>query len=174
MSVGNSSQLDMLTQYAERMGLNPEKLGLLNGGDTSELMLRLLSERSGLDDPISIALVGMLLRQQRRPVTPASAPESEDQASSTNRDPQPSGVQRASLILSRVASLLGACPTCCGLEALCRHCHGSGSPGTALPDAELIAWVLPAVERLGARMVSSDARAPASTTSPLSNSDNQF
>jgi hypothetical protein len=160
MSVGNSSQMDMLTQYAER-GFGPEKQRVLGGGDTSELVLRLLSEGSGFDDPISTVLVAMLLRQKRRSMMPASTPGGEEgggQASSAKQDPpEPPGTQGANLILSRVSSVLGACSICCGLSEDCRHCQGCGTPGWQSPKKELVSWVLPALQQLGKRVLDREA-----------------
>jgi hypothetical protein len=49
-----------------------------------------------------------------------------------------------------VATLVGACPICLGEDTICRECGGKGGPGSRDPEAAaLVAWIAPALRRLG-------------------------
>jgi hypothetical protein len=53
-------------------------------------------------------------------------------------------------VLHFVATLLGACPICLGEHDACRECGGKGGPGSRPPEAAaLVAWISPALRRLG-------------------------
>jgi hypothetical protein len=59
----------------------------------------------------------------------------------------------ADTVANRVAEILGACPSCWGLNRLCTRCQGSGGPGTSeLKGEEFLAWLEPALSRLGVRV----------------------
>lgn len=46
-----------------------------------------------------------------------------------------------------LATALGACYLCWGKDAGCPVCHGTGRPGTAIPDKQLFAWFVAPVLR---------------------------
>jgi len=48
-----------------------------------------------------------------------------------------------------VATLVGACPICLGEDVVCRQCGGKGGPGWREPDTAVVAWIAPALRRLG-------------------------
>jgi hypothetical protein len=49
-----------------------------------------------------------------------------------------------------VATLVGACPTCLGEDRICHECNGRDGPGSRNADAAaLVAWITPALRRLG-------------------------
>jgi hypothetical protein len=53
-----------------------------------------------------------------------------------------------------LASALGACALCWGVEAACRVCRGRGGPGFSTPDRELFnELVVPAVRMVQARTI---------------------
>jgi hypothetical protein len=54
---------------------------------------------------------------------------------------------RAALV-ARIAAILGACPLCCGEDATCLSCRGSGKPGSTAPLATLRDWIQPALDKL--------------------------
>jgi hypothetical protein len=63
-------------------------------------------------------------------------------------------LEPASEIVTYVAEIFGACPTCWGLESACAQCHGRGRAGWSEPSAEeMMSWVEPALERLGLQVV---------------------
>jgi hypothetical protein len=47
------------------------------------------------------------------------------------------------------ATLVGACPICLGEDMVCRECGGKGGPGSREPDTAMVAWIAPALRRLG-------------------------
>ena len=47
------------------------------------------------------------------------------------------------------ATLVGACPICLGEDMVCRECGGKGAPGSREPDTAMVAWIAPALRRLG-------------------------
>jgi hypothetical protein len=63
-------------------------------------------------------------------------------------------VALANNMANYIAQVFGACPACWGLTQLCPHCRGQGKPGSYQPnEAELLAWVEPALTKLGLRIV---------------------
>jgi hypothetical protein len=59
----------------------------------------------------------------------------------------------ASIIIRRVAAILGACPRCLGDNPACSHCEGQGQPGTRTPDrTALLQWLDLPLQRLGLRI----------------------
>lgn len=59
----------------------------------------------------------------------------------------------ASVIIRRVAAILGACPRCLGDDPACSHCEGQGQPGTRTPDrTALLQWLDVPLQRLGLRI----------------------
>ncbi len=59
----------------------------------------------------------------------------------------------ANRFVEGLARLMGACPRCFGQDDDCPLCHGGGAPGSRQPATELAAWMQPALERLGYRLV---------------------
>jgi hypothetical protein len=57
------------------------------------------------------------------------------------------------VMIRRVAAIVGACPRCLGDDAACAHCEGEGQPGYRAPDrTALLEWVAPALHRAGLRV----------------------
>lgn len=51
-------------------------------------------------------------------------------------------------LLRQLATRLGCCPECWGSEPACARCGGLGSPGCFPPDAGLLEWLGPALDRV--------------------------
>src|SRR5437764_7521963 len=63
--------------------------------------------------------------------------------------------------LEVLAAAIGACPTCFGEDLLCDTCHGAGSPGSRMPQAdEFNHYVRPALERVQEALRRPRARRP--------------
>jgi hypothetical protein len=63
-------------------------------------------------------------------------------------------VQELRLRCDALASALGACPLCWGVETACRVCRGRGGPGFSTPDRELFnELVVPAVRMVKAQTI---------------------
>jgi hypothetical protein len=62
-------------------------------------------------------------------------------------------LEAADEVLFFLAELLGACPSCFGASQRCMRCAGRGRPGAVKPRREeLLAWIEPALARLGLRV----------------------
>lgn len=91
------------------------------GGEATEL------EAALGDDPIAAAIALSMAGQDR---------------SGARGDP--AGVVRY------VASIVGGCPICLGVDNTCGECEGKGAPGSRSPDREaLLEWLDRPLRRLG-------------------------
>lgn len=134
-----------------------------------EQVLQLMARRAGFTEGQVDALrrrdyAALLLEQpplDARPEPPpaadagaaAAAPSSADLQAALERVSQRLGTVRrqrdaALQLLRQVAARLGCCPDCWGSEPECPRCGGLGSPGWSPPDADLLDWLGPALDRL--------------------------
>jgi hypothetical protein len=149
-------ELGLSSSLAERLGLDPQTYDALQRGDPLPVLLSLLSDRSSRSsDPVLTLLLQLMAEQQRsalsRPDPEEPSPVGQLQARAVA---EPAGVQTcARILLSRVAQLLGACPSCCGQDHLCPICQGTGGPGTTTPDGRLRDWVAPALSRFTVEVI---------------------
>jgi hypothetical protein len=144
----------MAQMLAQQLGLPADQEGL----DPSALLANQAS------DPLMAALVSsMLQRQAADRDTPTEIDEEQAvlkhelaQAKKTIRKLR-ENVASANNMANYIAQVFGACPACWGLNQLCPHCRGQGKPGSYQPnEAELLAWVEPALTKLGLRIVKSE------------------
>lgn len=152
MSIDALSDGNALEFYFKEAGMSPGELAALQGGDCSTLLVKLLSEQLRGSDSLGLVLA-ILLLGQRNPMAPTPGA---GKRNSTEQDPD------AQLIISRVASMLGACPVCCGISDLCRRCKGAGGPGTKHPTAEFMPWIVPALKLLRMSIVGEEVESSAS------------
>lgn len=149
----------------ERMGLRPEEREALARGDVSTVF----ASRFG-SDPRAAALL-QAMAEQGTPHVPAREPAGDPARARprARRRQRQDRVQRlvrrlheelraAHEVVLHVAHIFGACPACFGEDAGCEHCGGRGGPGTRRPaEPELLAWVAPALARLGLRVTAIDS-----------------
>jgi hypothetical protein len=65
-------------------------------------------------------------------------------------------------MLRHMANIFGSCEACWGMHSDCPRCRGTGTPGCAMPlRDELLAWVIPALNRLGLEVVPATGHATA-------------
>ena len=140
-------QAPMKQLLAERLGVNEEQLAQIQAGDPSSL---LASGR--ISDPMTAILMACMARRDQEKSEPAVEDELA-RARRTNRRLK-EALESAAVMIRHVAGLFGACAACWGQNGLCRHCGGDGKPGSGTPNgAELLAWVEPALEKLGLKVV---------------------
>jgi hypothetical protein len=104
-------------------------------------------------DPVMSALVTRLLEGSKDRAAPADphgacerALERARQANRKLRDL----LEPANQMVVYIGGLFGACQRCWGLNGACPRCGGEGKPGWTDPSGEeLLAWVEPALRRLG-------------------------
>jgi hypothetical protein len=136
---------DPLNAHVNASGIDGRVFEALQGGDLRSLIWGMLPQLTGMlpemnpDSPLA-TVMRLILANNSMPLF-GTAGQNEG-----------SGQLAAVVTLRRVAGMLGACPTCCGVESSCPECHGSGNPGSAAPMAsaeELEAWLRPALNRMG-------------------------
>jgi hypothetical protein len=67
------------------------------------------------------------------------------------------------VLIRRVAAIVGACPRCLGEDLACAHCEGQGQPGYRAPHREaLLEWVAAPLHRLGLRVSARGSRSKSS------------
>jgi hypothetical protein len=139
---------------AERLGLSAEDYAAIQSGDISEVVTRRLA--SGTSDPLEMFVMTSLL--QGRPDRDAA--EVPDDAGAGLIEAQATidalrqHLADADAMIARLAEAFGACAVCWGTSERCPRCHGRGQPGSREPAREeLVAWVTPALRRLGLRVV---------------------
>ncbi len=142
----------MTQMLVERLGLSKEDLNTIQGGDLPSSLASRFSS-----DP----LMAMLVNSMTRPNTVDSEPLKQrippdralTSARQTIRDLR-EDLTAAKVMLNYFAELFGACAFCWGQSRSCPSCKGAGVPGSDPPkEAELLAWVEPALEKLGMRVV---------------------
>jgi hypothetical protein len=71
--------------------------------------------------------------------------------------------ETGSVLVRRVAAIVGACARCLGEDAACAHCEGQGQPGYRAPHRDaLLEWIAGPLHRLGLHV---SARKPRSKSS---------
>jgi hypothetical protein len=144
---------------AERMGLSAEDMAAIQSGDISQILSRRLAD--GTVDPLE-ALVMTTLMQGRPAEDAGEDAEAEPVEGLIEAEATIDALRQhladADAMIGRLATALGACPVCWGSSERCPRCHGNGRPGSRQPDREeLIAWVTPALRRLGLRVVAMES-----------------
>ena len=148
---------DPLKAYADASGINGRVFEALQRGDFQSLIWGLLPQMTGMlpemnpDSPLATVMRLILANNSMPPF-------------GTTGQNEGNGQLAAIATLRRVAGMLGACSTCCGVESSCPDCHGSGKPGFAPSMAsaeELGDWLAPALDRMGMhimhRVISDDS-----------------
>jgi hypothetical protein len=133
-----------------------DRLGLPQAGDAVQPadMSTLLASR--INDPVMALLVGSMLRQSEAPREDERIDACEQALTRARKiiHEQRESLTAITTMLNYIAQVFGACPACWGQNRLCQRCAGNGRPGSGPPmEAELLAWVEPALERLGRRVV---------------------
>jgi hypothetical protein len=110
----------------------------------------LLSER--VSDPLMAAVLGSMLNRQPEVRTAEDEADAEHKLerarASIRRLRRELAVAEAMALY--IGETFGACQSCWGLNRTCPKCRGRGGPGFAEPnEEELLAWVRPALTRLG-------------------------
>ena len=156
---------------AERLGLSLQEVEALARGDAASV----IAGRSG-SDPALAALLALVSQG-------ASSAGGRDAADT--RDPRPARPRRTAqragdreveqarravrhlrrdlhavdTIFRHLGHVFGACPACFGMSDECGRCRGNGVPGSMVPlREELLAWVVPALARLGLQVTPIPAR----------------
>lgn len=134
-------------------------------------MITSLLTQDGTGSDLNQLLLQLLQNRLERQETPADHDESLERSIGRLRRKN-RHLRRRLLVATRffeaLAQLMGACPRCFGQEDNCPLCHGAGVPGSRQPAQELAAWMQPALERLGFRLVpeeqlTGDRKAPESS-----------
>lgn len=144
---------------AERMGLSAEDVAAIQAGDVAQVLTRRIAE--GTVDPVE-ALVMSSLMQRQAASDAADDPEDDPGGSLIEAQATIDALRQhladADAMIARLAEAFGACAVCWGSSERCPRCGGSGQPGSRLPQQEeLVAWVSPALRRLGLRVVAMES-----------------
>jgi hypothetical protein len=140
----------MAQLLAQRLGATTEETTALESGDLSSVLTNRVS------DPVMAALMTSMMRSK-----PSSEAADEDvccervaaRARRIIRELK-ADLAAADATIGYFAEVFGACTACLGHSDSCARCAGNGQPGSAPPLAdELLAWVNPALNRLGMRAV---------------------
>ena len=139
------------------MQLLAQQLGVPVGQEGFDPAALLSNQNS---DPLMAAFSLMLQQQAANHDTPS---ETDEEYISLERDLEKAKriirklreeVVSANTMAHYIAEIFGTCPACWGLNKLCPYCHGQGKPGSHNPSGEeLLAWVEPALTKLGLRIV---------------------
>jgi hypothetical protein len=142
----------MLTQMlVEKLGVPKEVYDNLQKGDLST------SISSLFPDPQMAMLVNSMLGQittenetSEQRVDPERALANARQTIRELRE----DLEDADTMLHYFAEMFGVCPFCLGWGKQCLHCKGRGVLEDTFPnEEELLAWVKPALKKLGLRVV---------------------
>ena len=142
----------ILTQMlVEKLGIPMENYDSLLKGDLSPLVANLFP------DPQTAMIVNSILSQttaehkaSEKRVDPERALASARQTIRELRE----DLEDADTMLHYFAEMFGVCPFCLGWGKQCVRCKGRGIRKDALPnEEELLAWVIPALNKLGLRVV---------------------
>jgi hypothetical protein len=114
-------------------------------------------------DPIMTALLASMLNRQAEPGRVDEQTEAEEKLERARavirklkRD-----LATAETMARYIAGTFGACPSCWGLSRTCPQCQGRGGPGFTEPnEEELLAWVGPALRRLGLEVARQEGGTP--------------
>ena len=158
----------LLQLVAERMNLSQAEIAALERGDISSVIT---SRFAG--DPAMGPLLRMAEQQQQREEEasalaslPAKKPKRKQDKKSARMLRMMHRLQEeleaAQVIAHHVGKIFGACPYCFGEDEDCEACAGRGAPGSTKPaKKELLAWVEPALARLGLQVTAVQEPAPA-------------
>ncbi|WP_225755263.1 hypothetical protein [Actinotalea sp. Marseille-Q4924] len=157
----------ILQVMARRAGLTESQVDALRRRDYAAL---LLEEPPGVPDPATVPRgagprypwddAGVLVQEEQPSQADLQvALERMSRRLALVRHQRDAGLQ----LLRQVATRLGCCPDCWGTESACPTCGGLGSPGYFAPDAHLVDWLGPALDRATAH---ADASTPPSALSP--------
>lgn len=148
---------DPLKGFVDASGINGGVSEALQRGDFQSLIWGLLPQMTGIlpdmnsDSPLATVMRLILAKNNMAPFGTTGQNEGNEPLA-------------AAATLRRVAGMLGACSTCCGVESSCPDCHGRGEPGSAPSTAspeELGAWLAPVLARMQVhimnRVISADA-----------------
>jgi hypothetical protein len=164
---------------AQRLGLSATEIEALERGDTASV----IASRFGSDPALAplLALVsqdgaGAGVGDGRDP--DSTIDERPPRRAPRGRPGQPAGdreierarravrqlrrdLQAVDTIFRHLGHVFGACPACFGMSEECGRCHGHGAPGSMTPlKDELLAWVEPALARLGLRVTATKSQQP--------------
>jgi len=134
--------------------MNDPGMNDLNVGAVPDMqhLATMLAER--VSDPIAAAVIGSMLTQRGTGGAGSGSHERELQQAHGEVQRLRAALSAADAMAAYVADTFGACPACWGLNRFCSRCHGHGTPGRAEPNGEvLLAWVEPAITRLGLQLV---------------------
>ena len=136
---------DPLKGYVDASGISGRVFeALQGGGDLQSLIWGILPQMTGMlpemnsDSPLATVMRSILAKNGMPTFGTTGQNEGDGQLA-------------AVATLRRVAGMLGACSTCCGVESSCPECHGRGKPGFAPPTAsaeELLGWLAPVLARM--------------------------
>lgn len=141
-----------------------ERLGPSGNGEgdpASTDMVAALGARGA--DPIMTALLASMLNRQAEPGPADEQAETEQKLERARavirklkRD-----LATAETMARYIAGTFGACQSCWGLSMACPQCQGRGGPGFIEPnEEELLAWVGPALRRLGLEVARQEGSTP--------------
>src|SRR5262245_48698785 len=142
---------EAITQLlAQRFGATPEETVALQSGDVSALLANRFPE------PLAAALMSSMMRANSDGETEEEDPRYQRmvvRAREVIRELK-TDLAAADATINYIAEIFGSCPVCLGQSESCTRCAGKGQPGSAPPLAnELLAWVNPALKRLGMRVI---------------------
>jgi hypothetical protein len=149
-------QQDPLGQF-ESLGINAHMYEALQRGDLRTAIVSMLLEQN--PDPQFAALMQFMLARDHGAVAGTAGQEAVG-VKTTSRDGRPDAARLSTedgrrdvrATFRHIAMMLGACTACCGEDASCPDCHGSGKPGSAPSIASslaLRAWLEPLFGRMG-------------------------
>jgi hypothetical protein len=167
-------QEDSLGQF-ESLGINAHMYEALQSGDLRTVIVSMLLEQN--PDPQFATLMQFMLARHGGEISGTAGQEAGG-VNGTSRygrsDAATPGAQKGRpdvrATLRHVALMLGACPACCGEDASCPECRGSGKPGSAPSSASphgLRAWLEPALGRMGMHITNPALSAPSRREDPM-------
>lgn len=143
---------------ADRLGMNGDDYNALQAGDLSSLLSSQLAGQFS-QNPLMAMLISSMLQQNAVASTREVSENEIDYERVLARARQiiqqlKEQLVRAQAMISYIAEVFGTCPACWGQSKICPQCRGKGKPGSNEPlEEELLAWVDPALKRLGMRVV---------------------
>jgi hypothetical protein len=143
----------LLQLVAERMNLSQAEIAALEQGDISSVIT---SRFAG--DPAMVPLLRMAEQQREEANALATVPAAKPKRKQDKKSARmlrmmhhlQEELEATQVVMHHVGKMLGACPYCFGEDEDCEACAGRGAPGSTKPaKKELLAWVEPALARLG-------------------------
>ena len=147
----NQDVTQLLTQ---RLGLTQEEYLSLHAGNPAQLFASRFSEQ--FSDPLLATMFNSMFQQNfgRRDdvIDQDDHGRASESAEITIRKLK-EDLAAADTMAHYIAEVFGACPQCWGLNRLCPQCNGRGNPGSGEPqEDEMLAWVTPALAKLGLKV----------------------